>query len=111
MVVEATDTSFEAEVIKSGLPVLVDLYAVWCRPCQMVAPIVEGLAERYGGRFKFCRLNVDENPGTANKYNVMSIPTLIFFKGGQPIETVVGAVPERALAQKIDEILAPASGH
>lgn len=105
MVVDVTDVSFEKEVAKSDLPVLLDLYAVWCRPCQMVAPVVEGLAERYGGRFKFCRMNVDQNPETANKYNVMSIPTLIFFKGGQAIETIVGAVPERALVEKIDEIL------
>ena len=105
MVVDVTDASFEKEVVESALPVLLDLYAVWCRPCQMVAPIVEGLAEEYGGRFKFCRINVDQNPETANKYGVMSIPTLIFFKGGQAIETVVGAVPERALVAKIDEIL------
>ena len=105
MVVDVTDASFENEVGKSDLPVLLDLYAVWCRPCQMVAPIVEGLAERYDGRFKFCRMNVDQNPQTATKYSVMSIPTLIFFKSGEAVGTIVGAVPERALVAKIDEIL------
>ena len=71
----------------------------------MVAPVVEGLAEKYNGRVKFCRLNVDENPQTASKYRVMSIPTLMFFKNGQAVDTVIGAVPERALQPKIDALL------
>ena len=71
----------------------------------MVAPVVDKLAEKYEGKFKFCRLNVDENPQTASKYRVMSIPTLIFFKGGEAVDTVIGAVPERTLQPKIDGLL------
>ncbi len=105
MVIEITDQNFEDEVIKSALPVLVDLWAPWCRPCLMVAPVVDKLAEKYNGRFKFCRLNVDENPRIAARYRIMSIPTLMFFKGGEVVDTVIGAVPERALQPKIDELL------
>jgi len=105
MVTDVTDQDFEEEVMKSVLPVLVDLWAPWCGPCRIVAPVVDKLAERYEGKFKFCRLNVDENPQTASKYKVMSIPTLIFFKGGEAVDTVVGAVPERVLQPKIDSLL------
>jgi len=105
MVTDDTDQDFEGEVIKSALPVLVDLWAPWCGPCRMVAPVVDKLAERYTGKFKFCRLNVDENPETASKYRIMSIPTLMFFKGGEAVDTVVGAVPERVLQPKIEELL------
>ncbi len=105
MVTDVTDQDFEEEVIKSVLPVLVDLWAPWCGPCPIIAPVVDKLAEKYEGKFKFCRLNVDENPQTASKYKVMSIPTLIFFKGGEAVDTVVGAVPERVLQPKIDGLL------
>jgi len=105
MVIDVTDQTFEEEVIKSDLPVLLDLWAPWCRPCLMVAPVVEKLAEKYNGRFKFCRLNVDENPQTAAKYQIMSIPTLLFFKGGKVADTVIGAVPEQALQPKIEGLL------
>ena len=105
MVTNVTDRDFEQEVIKSNLPVLVDLWAPWCGPCRMVAPVIDRLAEKYTGKFKFCRLNVDENPGTAARYRIMSIPTLMFFKGGEAVDTVIGAVPERVLQPKIDELL------
>ena len=105
MVTDVTDQDFEDEVIKSDLPVLVDLWAPWCGPCRMVAPVVDKLAENYDGKFKFCRLNVDENPQTASKYRIMSIPTLMFFKGGEAVDTVIGAVPERVLQPKIDGLL------
>lgn len=105
MVVDISDQNFEEEVLKSTLPVMVDLWAPWCGPCRMVAPVVESLAEKYDKRFKFCRLNVDENPQTASKYGIMSIPTLMFFKDGKLMETVVGAVPERVLQPKIEELL------
>ena len=105
MVTDVTDQNFEGEVIKSTLPVLVDLWAPWCGPCRMVAPIIAKLAEKYDGKFKFYRLNVDENPQTAAKYRIMSIPTLMFFKGGGVVDTVIGAVPEHVLGAKIDELL------
>ncbi len=105
MVTEVTDNNFEDEVIKSGLPVLVDLWAPWCGPCRMVAPVVEKLSETYQGKIKFCKLNVDNSPATPAKYSVMSIPTLMFFKDGQVVDTVVGAVPERTLTPKLDGLL------
>lgn len=105
MVTDVSDQSFENEVIKSSLPILLDLWAPWCGPCRMVAPVIDGLAEKYNGKVKFCRLNVDENPQTAAKYRVMSIPTLMFFKNGEAVDTVIGAVPERTLQPKIDALL------
>ncbi len=105
MVLEITDQTFEEEVTKSTKPVLVDLWAPWCGPCRMVSPVVERLSEKYEGKFKFCKMNVDENPKTASKYRIMSIPTLMFFKDGQAVDTVVGAVPEAVLQPKIEELL------
>ena len=105
MVIDISDKNFEEDVLKSALPVLVDLWAPWCGPCRMIAPVVEKLAEKYDRRFKFCRLNVDENPQTASQYRIMSIPTLMFFKDGKVVDTVIGAVPERALQSKIEELL------
>jgi thioredoxin 1 len=105
MVTEVTDQNFEDEVLKSTLPVLVDLWAPWCGPCRMVEPVVDKLAEKYDQRFKFCRLNVDQNPQTATSYQIMSIPTLLFFKDGQIADRVIGAVPERVLEPKIEALL------
>ena len=105
MAIEVSDQSFEDDVIKSSLPVLVDFWAPWCGPCRMVAPVIEKLSEKYKGRFKFVKLNVDENPKTAGKFRVMSIPTLLFFKNGKVEETVIVAVPESALMPKIDGLL------
>ncbi len=105
MVIEVTDQNFEEEVAKSNLPVMVDLWAPWCRPCLMVAPVVDKLAESYKGRFKFCRLNIDQNPQTAARYRIMSIPTLIFLKDGTVVDTVIGAVPEQTLKPKIEALL------
>ena len=105
MVIDVSDQTFESEVIKSNQPVLLDLWAPWCGPCRMIAPVVDKLAEKYNDKMKFCRLNVDENPQTAAKYRIMSIPTLMFFKNGQVADTVIGAVPERTLQPKIDALL------
>jgi thioredoxin 1 len=105
MVIDVTDQSFEEEVIKSDLPVLIDLWAPWCRPCLIISPVVDKLSEKYNGRFKFCRLNVDENPRTAARYQVMSIPMLLFIKDGKVADTVIGAVPEQAIQPKIERLL------
>ena len=105
VVIDVSDQDFEDQVIKSTQPVLVDLWAPWCGPCRMVAPVVDKLAEKYNGRFKFCRLNVDVNPKTASRYRIMSIPTLMFFSDGKVMDTVIGAVPEASLQPKIDALL------
>jgi len=105
MVLDVTDQNFDEEALKSTQPVLVDLWAPWCAPCRMVAPVVESLAKKYEGKFKFCRLNVDENQRTAAQYGIMSIPTLMFFKDGKVADTVIGAVPETVLQPKIEALL------
>jgi thioredoxin 1 len=103
-VIEVTDATFDQEVAGSRLPVLVDFWAAWCGPCKMIAPVVEKLAGQYAGRMQFCKLNVDENPQTAGQFQVMSIPTLLFFKGGQVVDKVVGANPQ-ALKAKIEALI------
>jgi thioredoxin len=98
-------TTWETEVGKANGLVLVDFWAVWCGPCQMIAPIVEELATEYDGKLKVVKLNTDENPDIAGKYGIMSIPTLLFFRKGQPVEKVVGAVPKRLLKEAVDNLL------
>jgi len=101
-VVYATDASFEADVLKSEVPVLVDFWAEWCGPCRMVAPILDDLSKEYAGRLKIVKVNVDENSVSAATYGVRGIPTLLLFKNGQVIETKVGALPKGQLAALID---------
>ena len=105
MVTDIADKDFEQKVIKSDTPVLLDFWAPWCVPCKMVAPIVEKLSGKYDGRIKFYKINVDDNPRTTAKYRVMSIPSLILFKNGQAVDTIVGAVPERTLVSRIDGVI------
>jgi thioredoxin 1 len=102
MAMQFTDANFKTEVLESDMPVLVDFYADWCGPCKMIAPFVAELAEEYQGVFKIGKLNIDMEPNTTAKYRVMSIPTLIFFKNGQPVETIVGAVSKKHLQEKIE---------
>ena len=105
MVIDISDKDFEQKVIKSGVPVLLDFWAPWCVPCKMVAPIVEKLSDKYDGQLKFYKINIDENPRTPARYRVMSIPSLMLFKNGEAVDTVVGAVPERSLVSRIEGVL------
>lgn len=102
MAIQFTDTNFQKEALESDIPVLVDFYADWCGPCKMIAPAVAELAEEYTGKFKIGKLNVVQEPGIAEKYRVMSIPTLLFIKNGAVVDTIVGAVPKKTLKDKIE---------
>jgi thioredoxin 1 len=104
--VAVTEQTFDSEVIKSEVPVLVDFWATWCGPCKMIAPIVEDLAGEYQGKLKVLKLDVDENSGVAAKYSVMSIPTLGIFSKGELIERIVGYMPKEQLKKRIDAALA-----
>jgi len=99
-----TDQNFEAEVLKSDIPVLVDFYAEWCGPCKMMTPIIEELAKEYEGKVKIVKLDVDKNQQTAGQFQVMSIPTLFIFKGGQVVEQMVGYQDKAALTTRIDSV-------
>jgi len=105
MVKEITDANFEQEVIKAKTPVLVDMWAPWCGPCRMVAPVIDKLSTQYEGKIKFCKMNVDDNQATASRYQIMSIPTMLLFKDGVVADTIVGAVPESSIKSKIDKLL------
>ena len=104
--IEVTEANWDEEVLQSDLPVLVDFCAEWCGPCKMIAPSVHDLAIEYDGKLSVGKLDVDSSPNIAMKYGVRSIPALIFFKDGQPVDQIVGAVPKGQLKSKIDSVLA-----
>lgn len=103
--IPVSDSDFQQTVIQSSQPVLVDFWAAWCGPCLMVAPIVEELAKEYVGKVTFAKVDVDQNPKTASSYGIMSIPTLLIFKGGQPVSHIVGFRPKEDLKRALDEVL------
>lgn len=103
--IEVTDANFQKEVIESPIPVLVDFWAIWCGPCRLIAPIVEELANEYEGKMKFAKLDVDVNQKTAMKYGIRSIPTLLIFKDGTVVDSIIGAVPKPHLVSKIEKVL------
>ena len=106
IVSEVTDSNFQAEVIESEVPVLVDFWAPWCGPCRMVAPVVEEIARERGEQLKVVKLNIDDNQDTAIQFNVMSIPTLMVFRNGAVAKTVIGAYPKRKLEAELEPVLA-----
>lgn len=100
-----TESNWEAEVINSSVPVVVDFWAPWCGPCRIIAPIIEELAMEFGDKVKFGKLNTDENPNIAMRYGIRAIPTIMFFKGGEVIDTRIGVQPKEALRQMINSHL------
>lgn len=105
MAYKFTDDNFNTDALESSIPVVVDFYADWCGPCKMMAPVIDELAGDYEGKARIGKLNTDENRGIASKYNIMSIPTILFIKDGQVVDQVVGAVPKTVLEQKINSML------
>ena len=105
MILAATDETFQAEVVNSPLPAVVDFWAVWCGPCKMIAPLVDELSKEYAGRAVFTKVDVDSCPKVAAQYSIRSIPTVLFFKGGRVVEQVIGAVPKKVLVEKMEATL------
>jgi|TARA_B110000263_G_C15192304_1_gene456636 thioredoxin 1 len=103
--VDVTDSTWEEAVMNSELPILVDFWAEWCGPCKMIAPAVHDLAEEYAGKLNVAKVDIDNSPEIATKYGIRSIPALIFFKDGKPVDQVIGALPKGALKKKIDSVL------
>ena len=104
-VVQLSDDSFEADVLQSSIPVLVDFWATWCAPCKAIGPMIDGLADEYDGKVKIAKLNVDDNPATPGQFGVRGIPTLILFKDGKVVDQVVGAVPKAQLEGLLQKAL------
>ena len=104
-VIEVTDATFEQEVLKASLPVLVDFWATWCGPCRTVGPVVEAVAQQFKDRLKVAKVNVDDNVNVPSQYGIRSIPSLLFFRDGELVDQVVGAVPEAQLVKTVDKVL------
>lgn len=105
-IIELSDSTFETEVVKSDLPVLVDFWAPWCGPCRAIAPLVEEISSSYEGKIKVGRMNVDENQSTTMKFGIRSIPTIIMFKDGEAVDQIIGAVPKGEIERVVDKSLA-----
>lgn len=105
-IIDLTSAAWDKEVLQATGIVMVDFWAVWCGPCRMIAPAIEELAKEYAGKIKVGKLNTDENPEVASKYKIMGIPTIMFFKDGQKVDQVVGAVPKPQLKAKLDSLIA-----
>jgi len=105
-VMEVSDSEFDVKVVASDAPVIADFWATWCVPCRKVGPILEELAAEYEGKVKVAKINVDENTGVAGKLGIRSIPTLLFYKGGEVVDTVVGAASKREISEKIQKMIA-----
>ena len=104
--VKVTDSTFDKMVVESEQPVLIDFWAVWCGPCKMIAPVVEEIASEYQGKLKVGKLDVDNNPETSVKFGIRSIPTIMIFKGGEPVDRIVGYQPKQQLLGKLQRHLA-----
>jgi thioredoxin 1 len=102
---QVSDESFDREVLKADLPVLIDFWAPWCGPCKAIGPVVEELAKEYEGKLKVVKMNVDDNPQTPSKYGVRGIPNLILFKGGEVKDQIVGAVPKAHLVKAVTQVV------
>ena len=100
-----TDATFASDVLQSDKPVLVDFWAEWCGPCKMVAPVLEEIAKEHGDKLTIAKLNIDENPGAARDYQIMSIPTMAVFQGGQMVKSIVGAKPKAAILRDLEAYL------
>jgi thioredoxin 1 len=105
-VLEVSDATFDQEVLKSELPVLVDFWAVWCGPCKAIAPIIDAVAVKYAGKLKIAKMNVDENAATPSRFSIRGIPALLLFKDGKVADQVVGYVPQEAIEEKLQRLLA-----
>jgi thioredoxin 1 len=104
-VIEVQDGNFEAEVEKSDLPVLVDFFATWCGPCKMMAPVLDAFAEEFAGKIKIAKVNVEDAPDLATRFEITGVPTLMIFKDGQKVDTIVGAMPPAALKGRLEKLL------